>query len=75
VAFDAEGHRAIATGPVNGVPVTTYFLYDTSGFPIVEQTYDSAANEWTLAYVNAMSADGWRAREQVGNSFVSYVYV
>jgi len=65
-AYDGDGLRAkkTATG------VTTYFVYDGST-PIAEETFNGTSATFTA--LNAVTADGWRARKQ-GGIVYQFVY-
>ena len=60
-AYDGDGLRAKKTA----AGVTTYFVYDGST-PIAEETFNGTAATFTA--LNAVTADGWRARKQGASS-------
>ena len=60
-AYDGDGLRAKKTA----AGVTTYFVYDGST-PIAEETWNGTAATFTA--LNAVTADGWRARKQGASS-------
>ena len=65
-AYDGDGLRAKKTA----AGVTTYFVYDGST-PIAEETFNGTSATFTA--LNAVTADGWRARKQ-GGIVYQFVY-
>jgi len=69
-AYDGSGLRATKTATLSGITQTTYFVYDGST-PIAEETFNGTSATFTA--LNAITADGWRARKQ-GSIVYQFVY-